>query len=61
MADAANRNAHEVSALLEAHKASIGDAFDSHRADIADATRQSAQTFNARLAALAEVWTRARA
>ena len=52
MAEAANRNAQQVSALLDVHKASIGAAFDSHKAVVADVTRESAQMFDERLAAL---------
>ena len=49
------RRSHAAShGMLDMHKASIGAAFDSHKAVVADATRQSAQIFDARLAALAE-------
>ena len=52
--DKVGDHAERVTGMLDLHKASIGAAFDSHRAVIVDATRQSAQVFDARLAALSE-------
>ncbi|MBV9906098.1 MAG: hypothetical protein JOY52_00895, partial [Hyphomicrobiales bacterium] len=47
-------HAQQVTTMLDLHKASMGAAFDSHKAVVADATQQSVQIFDARLAALAQ-------
>ena len=52
--DKVGDHAERVTGMLDLHKASMDAAFYLHRAVVVDATRQSAQVFDARLAALSE-------
>ena len=51
--DKVGEHTHQVNAMLDLHKASMGARSISHKIVVADATQQSVEIFDARLAALA--------